>query len=209
MERGKMCLLTALMCFIAVCGNVRGSPSWRTNPPGLSPTTYQKWTFDTPVNPALPEINNNSFGIAMAAVTVNGIVHTDPPGWYDEYLGRTGVWHAERTEVMLEIPNQPIQNLYKEIWVEVGCRGDLVGYSILNPQVGVTSLGYSMVSAGQGWEVLTFGFRIEPNPNSETIWFALQDSGADVDYIIVDTICAPEPATLLILGLGGLLIRKK
>lgn len=167
------------------------------------------WTFDTPLNPASPEIDNNAFGPAIATVTATGIVHTDPPGWYDEYLGRSGVWHADRTEAVLEIPNQPIPNLYKEIWVEVGCRGDLIGYSVLNPQVGVIDLGYTLVSAGEGWEILTFGFRIEPNPPFEAIWFALQDSGADIDYIIVDTICTPEPITLMILAAGYLLIRKK
>jgi hypothetical protein len=209
MERGKMFLLAALMCVIAVSGSVYGSPSWRTDSPGLPPTTYQMWTFDTPINPAVPTISNNAYGTAIADVTVSGTVHTDPPGWYDTYLGRSGVWHGDMADVVLTIPNQPIPNRYKEVWVEVGCRGIFIGGDVMLPQAGVTSLGWSLVSAGQGWETLVFGFRIEPNPDLEVIHFLLKDSGADIDYITVDTICAPEPITLALFALGGLLIRKK
>lgn len=46
-------------------------------------------------------------------------------------------------------------------------------------------------------------FGIEPNTEIEVIHFLRKDSGADVDYIIVDTICAPEPTTPAILALGG------
>jgi hypothetical protein len=185
-------------------------PSWRTNPPGQPPTTYQKWTFDDDdYIDVVPEIYANVYGTPTANISASGIVHTDPAGWYDEYLGRYGVWHGDITGITLYIPNTP--NPYvKELWVEVGCRGNLISYDILDPQVGVTDLGYTMESVGKGWQKLTFGFQIVPNPVFEVINFVLHDSGADVDYIIVDTICTPEPATIALFGLGVLsLLRRR
>jgi hypothetical protein len=140
-------------------------------------------------------------------------------------MGRHGVWVGNMTTVILEIPNNPVTNTYKEIWVEVGCRGHFPpesdtppaegfslneGYSVLAPQGGrVEDLGFTFTTFQSGWRKLVFGLRIYPNPISETISFTLLNSGADINYITVDTICIPEPATLALLALGGLLFRKR
>ena len=43
----------------------------------------------------------------------------------------------------------------------------------------------------------------------ETIILPFYDSGADIDYATIDTICVPEPATLCLLAFGGLALLKK
>ena len=88
----------------------------------------------------------------------------------------------------------------------MGFRGDLIGSGV-TPYPGgqVSDLGSNITTEPDGWKVLTIGWRIEPNPEWEEILLQFQDSGADVDYVIVDTICIPEPATLLVVFVGGVL----
>ena len=171
-------------------------------------TTYQEWHFDTPANPALPEVDLNDYGTASIDISAQGDVH-GAAGYYDEWLGRLGVWHADITQLTITVPNNPIPNEYKEVWVEVGFRGNLVEWGILDPPAGATLLGSTVNAAGGGWQVLNIGWEIRPNPDSETIFLEFWDSGADVDYVIVDTICVPEPTTICLLGLGGLALLRK
>lgn len=206
MKTLKLSLLAGVI-FVAMNSFALGVPVWRTSPPGMGPTTFQHWTFDTNDSVAvIPEVYTNAHGTPTADITATGDIH-DPAGWYDEYLGEFGVWHADTTTATLYIPNNPVTNDYKEIWVEVGFRGILTDYSILDPTAGITFLGQNI--EGIGWKTLTIGWRIEPNPDEETIYLEFHDSGADIDYIIVDTICIPEPMTLSLLGLGGLFVMRK
>lgn len=227
--RGIQCVSLGLICLAVIQTSVTASPAWRTDPAGQAPTTYQKWTFDDASNPSAPEINNNPYGPALATITVTkldvGSTFDGPAGWYSTYLGRSGVWVGDTASAELTIPNNPIANTYKEIWVEVGCRGHFppdvmdppsagyglgTGYWIVNPtdSTYVDDLGFTFTTFSSGWRKLSFGFRIYPNPASETIGFTLLNSGADIDYITVDTICIPEPMTLVLLGLGGLFCTK-
>jgi hypothetical protein len=227
-EQGSCCRAWMALCLMVVVSGVAvGSPDWRTDPLGSPPTTYQEWTFDDADNPAAPEVSDNSYGTAIAVIDPIGYTEGNAPGWYASYMGRNGVWVGNMTTITLTIPNKPDLNLYKEIWVEVGCRGHLPpqvpddvitpaqgfslgeGYSVLTPQGSdVEDLGFSFTTFQSGWRKLVFGLRIYPNPALETISFTLLNSGADIDYIIVDTICIPEPATLALLVLGGLLCRR-
>jgi len=209
MEENRFFLSVVLVLLMAA--SAAAVPVWRTDPPGQVPTTYQKWTFDDDDNPALPEVDSNPFGTAVAEIAVTGDVHGFGPGWSEYYLGREGVWHAELTELWLDVPNFDVPNEFKEIWVEVGFRGELTQWDVLADPVSaaVTDLGYTVENLPDGWKVLTIGWRIEPNPFAESIYLSFQDSGADVDYVTVDTICIPEPVSLCLLGLGGLILLYK
>ncbi len=207
----KRVLLFFAVCLAVIAGPAFAVPVWRTDPPGQPPTTYQKWTFDDSesVN-VVPEIVSNAYGTPTADIAATGDVW-GTAGWYASWLGRQGVWHGDITTITMRIPDTPLPNAYKELWVEVGFRGFLMEYSILDPPSGVTDLGYTIVEGGDGWKTLVFGFRIVPNPPLEVIYLALHNSGADLDYVTVDTICTPEPTTVALLGLGfaGLLGRKR
>jgi len=206
------------ICVLIICGltHFAFAGMWWTR--GDAGSTYQMWTFDDADNPAFPEIDQNPYGQALAIITVNA-GSSSAAGW-----DSSGIWYGHSAEVLLTIPNNPLANDYKEIWVEVGCRGHFppdvenppnsglglgTGYFVLNPtgnDVSVIDLGFTFVEdkINAGRRILTFGVRISPNPNYETIYFMLLNSGADVDYISLDTICLPEPATLAILGLGAI-----
>ena len=105
---------------------------------GDAGTTYQVWTFDNADNPAAPEIDENPYGAPLAEM-VNGAAPTDIPayfafGYYDKYLGRSGVWSGDPLEIGLYIPNREASSDWKEIWLEIGWRGEALGR--LNGHVG-------------------------------------------------------------------------
>lgn len=199
-------VLPVLLMFSAAA---LGVPTWRTSPAGQPPTTYQQWTFDSNDSiDVVPEVSANTYGTATADIEVSGDV-SGIAGWKDTWLGRDGVWHGDLTKIWLTIPNRDVPDDYKEIWIEVGFRGFLIDSAILDPTTGITALGSTVDELQDGWKTLTIGWRIEPNPVEETVYLAFEDSGADLDYVIVDTICIPEPATLLLLLTGVAAYRHK
>lgn len=175
--------------------------------------TYQEWTFDDNDNPAIPEIDMNPYGTATAAIS--GAPGSAPPEWVSDLAGASGVWQAEQViQITLEIPNQEIRNPYKEIYLEIGFLGDLEAFSVFPTPFGGTvdlvDQQIELVGPADGWKKLTATYIIEPNPDSESICYSFSsDAVAAVDYVIVNTVCVPEPLTVSLLGLGGLLVLRK
>ncbi|HET6442940.1 MAG TPA: PEP-CTERM sorting domain-containing protein [candidate division Zixibacteria bacterium] len=228
--------LTAITLFFAAATTSSFAASigpsdmvWWTR--GDAGTTWQEWYFNNDDNPAIPDTSFNPFGTPSVEIYNEGDEH-GAIGWYPERWERLGVWHGEFTDVTINIPNVPEFNLFKEIWVEVGFIGHLMPHpdypdypeEIYGPKVtpfyGDLKVAYEVEMIGldieqlgdysggaENWQKLTIGWRIYPNPLAEEIYLAFHNSGADIDYIVIDTICAiPEPSTMIMLGLGLLVI---
>ncbi|MCX5634357.1 MAG: PEP-CTERM sorting domain-containing protein [Planctomycetota bacterium] len=175
--------------------------SWNEGAVG---STHQFWDF-TPgyIVPsgggytAEPEVVSNPVPNRVTA-TINGT--------WDNISSITS---NQRISVNLEIPNYLDLNEYKVIWVDIGSNVvDPAWVSIVATPTNIP-FKYSVLP-GQG--VAEFGFKIWPNPEVEKIGFviwAAPGALAVLDYIHVDTICIPEPATIALLGLGVLTLLRK
>lgn len=205
--------------FLAICAIVLISssafagvvPTWR----GDDGSTHQLWLFDTPANPAVPEVVTNPYGNGPIATIQDG---GDPLDmwWIQEDRGHIGVWKTEGN-ISLFIPNAPntdpdsfkhivIQMIYDsapgaDAWMKYSADGS-------DPVDGFTPVVSE--DLGDGYRYSRWEITIRPNPLEETIFMLPFYCNLYVDSIEVDTICIPEPATLAILGLGSLLaIRRK
>lgn len=176
-------------------------PVWR----GLPGTTFQQWEFPTANPMPLPDVVVNPYGQDGAQVW---------PGtgqqWWTIWGGREGVWPLSGA-MEFYIPNQPIANEYKDVWIQITwAKQAFMSAPILssNPagtvqlltQVDIGPTG-EPPPAGANWWHSTYTIRIYPNPNFETIRI---DGTIMVDEVVIDTICIPEPAGLAVLACGAL-----
>lgn len=187
-------------------------PIWRTSPPGQDATTHQVWEFSQgPAgphpNPVIvpPDIDNNQFGDPLASV------YGEFPYalWKETDNGHQGVWRIE-DYIQLDVPNSPTPNDYKDIWLQVTYSA---GYGHAPLEVTQPfSASSEVVNLTQldayYWHV-TYHIRIEPNPAFESIYIQPRDCSVYIDEIVLDTICAPEPASALLLALAALLLRRR
>ena len=221
--RTLACAGALLACFVACSVHADDIviPTWR----GDEGSTVQSWDFltsgvynfmtmryeyDAPDG----EPTLNPYDVATMEVWPG----LKMGGYAAEWGDRTGVWDSTM-EFEAEIPNSRIPNPYKEIWVQITWAADLfsVGYP---PSVSVIVDPCYTVSDAELIEQIDLGPTGEPdttpwylsvyriyaweNPPLETV----QITGPiSVDQIVIDTICTvPEPATLSLLGLGGVAI---
>jgi hypothetical protein len=180
------------------------APTWR----GQEGTTHQEWRFDTPANPAVPEVISNQYGSAVAAISVGGM----GSGWLDQLpaMGtQTGYWDisGQGGAIVIDIDNRPVPLAYKEIWIQVTYYKDLTQAPLVDvpgaARLGGQSLLVENAPPIGAWMLDQSIWRLEPNPPHEQIVILPHGDGSVIDQIVVDTICAPEPASLAGLVLAG------
>ena len=185
-------------------------PDWR----GEDGTTFQEWTFDNDDNPVTL---TNAYGDATATITVGEYGE----GWLWDlgFSEQTGIWDIGGTDggIVLDIDNRPEPLDYKEIWLQVTYYKwsgfsdvpviDVVGADFMSDQT--RSVEEDPLSPGNGWFLYQSVWKIEPNPVNERIILTGPAVGSRIDQIVVDTICVPEPTTIGLLLIGGLMVLRK
>lgn len=206
MKRLALSSILCLSLFVQIAqADDLNPPPWRGQPR----TTFQEWTFATPNPMPLPDLVNNPYGQPGAQVW---------PGTGQQYWpiwgGRGGVWPLSGA-MEFYIPNA-VGGEYKDIWIQLTwAKQAFMSSPIISTIPGGTIQLLSQIDigptgepapAGANWWHSTYNIRIYPNPEFETIRI---DGTIMVDQIVIDTICVPEPATMTLLALGGLVFLRR
>jgi len=158
-----------------------------------------------------------SMGEYTVVVTVDYVDYMTPEGTPIPNMPtlHIGVYDGEGIEdtgvpvpVSIWIPNSPDANLFKYVFWQM--TSDKSPTPTGNPPTtnppGV-NLPTGIPQYGHGsstWYTYNGMIGISPNPDGEWLTFELVHS-TNIEEIVIKTVCAPEPATLGLLGVGGLL----
>ena len=181
-------------------------PPWR----GQIGTTSQMWEFLEPFNLAPPD------GPAPGGLPplLSTHIQVYPFGsWMpldQQPSGRRGIWPLSG-EMWVTVDNYNLPNPVKYMWAQVTWQ-NMIGLPPTGPILGSFNPTYATppgltavppVSLGFGWYETTFMWEIRPNPQDE---FFILSGNINVDQIVIDSWCIPEPATFALAGLGVLLL---
>ena len=166
--------------------------------------TYQEWHFTTNTNPAAPEVDDNPIGdFPELNARLQGAFFAPNLTWED------GIWRDSALTITIDIPNNQVPNPYKRVLVQMLIQGDLVLSWIRDGEGNdFERISRQMEPAENdpSWLLVTDEWRIEPNPFFERLCYGL--SGVDgteamIDWIKIQTVCVPEPASIGLLVIGG------
>ena len=192
-----ICLLAVAALAVPAAGEDLNPPPWR----GEWSTTTQVWEFLTPDPNPVPD------PIPGAQPPLDGTYLTVTPlagaSWLEYDQGREGVWPLSG-EIFVHVENHLPPNEVKMVWIQLTWRPqDLAdplgvpGLTGFNPDIAGDPLPMEDMSFADGWIHTTAYFEIRPNPDwEEFIIFG----NINVDELVIDTWCIPEPATMMLLG---------
>jgi hypothetical protein len=174
-------------------------PAWRGQPG----TTFGQWEFSTPdMNPP-PE---PGFLYPWGLPTIS-IQPSFMGTWQPEYNGKQGVWPLAGL-ITTTIPNRPLALDFKDIWVQLTWTpvGPYSRPVVEESRFGVPATVVAETPLPNGWYNTAFLIHLTPNPDWETVKVS---GSVYVDEMVIDTICAPEPASLALLAAGALVILRR
>jgi len=179
-------------------------PCWR----GELGTTSQIWEFLTPSNPTHPD-GPAPGGQPWLPSTIALIEPGPGMQWLPTFEGREGVWPLSgKIDVTVDNFNTNPDN-EKWIWLqltwrpqELGAVPSIFAQADQSPEIGPLQPFFS-IPMSDGWMFSAYEWNFPFNPPDEFITISGQ---INVDELVIDTWCVPEPSTftMLIIGAMGL-----
>ena len=196
-------LVTAILGLVVVA-----SPAWADDivPPawrGLSGSSWAEWEYSTPIPNPAPDRGFLPYGMPTTQV-YPGVGQN----WWDILNGRQGVWPLSG-EIWIGFPNQQLELPYKDIYLQLTWEEQAPGNRPIVLTTAPQQINGTLVHEvplGGLWKHSIYTIRLEPNPPWEQI---LITGGVDVDQVVIDTRCFPEPATLGLLAMGGVALLRR
>ena len=208
--------LLLLMPIATAWGDDFDPPNWR----GQSGSSMVQYEFLTNNPTTPPDISFVPFGPPSILVTPG-----PGAGWWEKNpLGDLGYdpagpsgdgWWNLSGQIDLTLQNSPTLNPHKEIWVQLTWSPQSAGnVPFLHVEDAfettpetftplVQNIVYDNPSSGLQVFRSVYHIDLHPNPPWEIIHIR---GGVNVDELVVDTICVPEPASLMMLTACGLLL---
>jgi hypothetical protein len=207
----KLVCISAVMILFVTCAAWADDihpPNWRGNPG----TSYALWEFLTPDNTPDPDMGFLPFG------PPNMIVTPGPgAGWFDQNppynppgVSGDGWWNLSG-EIDVTMQDNPVLNPHKEIWIQLTWSPQVIGnvpfLQVIDPfgqtpefttPLVNTTLFEEYPGLQLGEKVYHSVYHVDriPNPPWERIYIR---GGINVDELVIDTWCVPEPATWLMM----------
>jgi hypothetical protein len=194
-------------------------PWWR----GQYSTTSQVWEFWTPDSgwedydgdgtPDGLRPDGPALGGEPPLPSTKVYITPIPGGSYipiDPNSGREGIWPLSGWIDVIVDNHDPKPENEKWIWVQITWRPQDVGeFPIIEAPDPPPVTGPDIVleeDLGFGWTETTYTWTLDWNPP----WESFTITGTiDVDELVIDTWCVPEPTTMAFVALGGLALLRR
>jgi hypothetical protein len=179
-------------------------------------TTLQAWDFLTNADPSAPDAGwKNPYGTPYADLIGDFSTNTV---YLPKDYGHDGVWivdRAQQSDMLFGIYNSPNDNPYKKIRIQLvyssqdGLAPMLYVQADNQPYEVINMVSSAKIAGDAMYSYAFYDIIIKPNPKFEVIRIRPRDCQVFVDSILIETQCIPEPVTMVLLGLGGLMLRKR
>ncbi|MDP6044373.1 MAG: PEP-CTERM sorting domain-containing protein [Phycisphaerae bacterium] len=215
MEKTRVMAICLISVTALLAGDALGDdfapPPWVRGDPL---TTATEWEFLTDANSHTISDGNTvttvEGGFGPATVSISGAPGNEPVWSIGDGDGK---WTASLNgpmDMLFEIGNWEDLEPVKYLRIQVTYGGSAPSISSISAAhqtvapVVITPTGTTNFSTTQ----ILFEYEMNPNPFFE-IFIMETPPGSSINQVVVDTISTPEPATLSLLGLGGLAVLRR
>ena len=205
----RSCVAAAQIVAVPAAAEDLQPPPWR----GEWSTTSQIWEFDRPQQNPIPPDGPAPGGMPPLPSTEAWVFPMAGADWLPEDQGRFGVWPLSGWLEVLVDNHDPKPENIKLIWVQLTWRpqdpGDPLGvptFTYFQPPPATVPKIIEEVRIDDLWRETTYYWELDWNPPDEMFTI---EGNINVDELVVDTWCVPEPVTLSLLAVGGLALLRR